>query len=83
MFLPKFLGGQGFQEKLPGGVPLFWVLLHFYEQVFQKFAWGGGGVLFHPPSPPHPPVCIYGGNIKNREKYFQKLDLIFSNFLSF
>ena len=23
-------GGQGFHEKLPGGVPLFWVLLHFY-----------------------------------------------------
>jgi len=27
-------GGQGFQEKLPGGVPLFRVLLHFYLQVF-------------------------------------------------
>jgi hypothetical protein len=23
-------GGQGFQEKLPGGVHLFCVLLHFY-----------------------------------------------------
>ena len=31
MFLPKFLGGgQGFQEKLPGGVHLFCVLLYFY-----------------------------------------------------
>jgi hypothetical protein len=34
-FLPKSLGGLGFQEKLPGGgIPLFRVLLHFYEQVF-------------------------------------------------
>jgi hypothetical protein len=30
-FLPKSLGeGQGFQEKIARGVPLFWVLLHFY-----------------------------------------------------
>ncbi len=31
MFFAKIpRGGQGFQEKLPGGVPLFRVLLHFY-----------------------------------------------------
>ncbi len=31
MFFAKIpRGGQGFQEKLPGRVPLFRVLLHFY-----------------------------------------------------
>ncbi len=31
MFFAKiFRGGQGFQEKLPGGVHLFCILLHFY-----------------------------------------------------
>ncbi len=28
--IPRGGGGQGFQEKLPGGVHLFCVLLHFY-----------------------------------------------------
>jgi hypothetical protein len=29
-FCQNSRGGQGFQEKLPGGVHLFCVLLHFY-----------------------------------------------------
>jgi hypothetical protein len=49
----KIPGGQGFQEKLAGGL-LSWVLLLYYLQVFQKFAWE---VLYHPPLIPS--VCIY------------------------
>ena len=36
MFFAKIpRGGQGFQEKLPGGVPLFRVLLHFFNKYFE------------------------------------------------
>ncbi len=48
--IPK--GSQGFQEKLPGGIHLFWVLLHLYWQVFRKFAWGCCFI------PPHP-LCVH------------------------
>ncbi len=59
MFLPKFLGGgQGFQEKLPGGYTYFAFYCIFINKFFENLP---GGVLFHtPPSPPlTPPVCIY------------------------
>ncbi len=66
MFLPKFLGGSRISGKIARGVHLFCILLHFYYQVFRKFAWG---VLFHTPSPlphlPPPPVCIYVAIILN------------------
>jgi hypothetical protein len=29
-FLPKFLGGSRLSGKIAMGLPLFWVLLHFY-----------------------------------------------------
>jgi hypothetical protein len=54
-------GGSRLSGKIAKVGPLLWLLLHFYYQVFYKFACG---VLFHPPSPfpphpPPPPVCIY------------------------
>ena len=36
----KIKGVEAFRTKLPRGY-LFWDLLHFYVQTFQKFAWGG------------------------------------------
>jgi hypothetical protein len=48
-FLPKSVGGSRLSGKITRGVHLFGVLLHFYYQVFRKFAWG---VLFHTPLTP-------------------------------
>jgi hypothetical protein len=45
-------GGQGFQEKLPGGPPILGFIA-FLLRSFSKIC------LFHPPSPLIPPVCIY------------------------
>ncbi len=46
-------GGQGFQEKLPGGSTYF----AFYCIFINKFSETlPGGVLFHTP-PPYPPLC--------------------------
>jgi hypothetical protein len=53
-FCRKLLGINDFGKKLPM-FPLFWVLLQFYLQIFQKFAWEG--VLFHIP-PPTPRVHL-------------------------
>ena len=48
-------GGQGSQEKLPGGDLLFRVLLHFNLQVLRNFPWG---VLYLPnPLPPSTTMC--------------------------
>ncbi len=61
MFFAKIpSGGQDFQEKLPGEVPFFRILLHFYSQVFWNLP--EGGIVFTlPPSPTSTPaVCIYG-----------------------
>ncbi len=53
MFLPKFLGGgQGFQEKLPGGGPPILGFIAFLLTSFSKICLGGGAVS-SPPSPPH------------------------------
>ncbi len=60
MFLPKFLGGgQGFQEKFPGGGSTYFAFYCIFINKFFKNL--PGGVLFHtpPPYPPPPPVCIY------------------------
>jgi hypothetical protein len=47
-------GGSRSSRQNCQGVPLFCVLLHFYNQVFCKFdCW----VPLHP----RPPLCIYGG----------------------
>jgi hypothetical protein len=52
-------GGQGFQEKLPGGDLLFRVLLHFINKGYEICL---GGVLYLPkpltPLPPQPP-CVH------------------------
>ncbi len=52
--------------KTPGGIkafrknyqgsPLFWVLLQFYKQVFQKFSKRGPGGCLIPHPPPH---CVH------------------------
>ncbi len=59
-FLPKSLGGQGFQEKLPGGGgPPISGFIAFLLTSFLKICLGGG-VQFHTPLPlPHQPSFIY------------------------
>jgi hypothetical protein len=55
------LGVKAFWKNCLGtGVPLFWLLLNFYFEVFWKLAWGVGvgEGLFHPPSSPHP-LCVF------------------------
>jgi hypothetical protein len=62
MFFAKIpRGGQGFQEKLPGGgVPPISGFIAFLLTSVLKFArWG---YYIYPPPLPHltrPPVCIY------------------------
>jgi hypothetical protein len=57
MFLPKFLGGgQGFQEKLPGGGPPILGFIAFLLTSFSKICLGGC-CFIPPPPPPHPPLC--------------------------
>jgi hypothetical protein len=54
-FLVKSLGGQGFQEKLPGGGggPTILGFIAFLLTIVSKFAWGFY-YIYPPPSPPHP-----------------------------
>ena len=63
MFFAKIpRGGQGFQEKLPGGGgPPISGFIAFLLTSVLKFAWGGYYIYPHPPptSPPPSPVCIY------------------------
>ncbi len=64
VFLPKSLGGQGFQEKLPGGCPTILGFIAFLLTSVQKSVWGG--YYIYPPlplPPPHPLVCIYEPNL--------------------
>ncbi len=60
MFFAKIpRGGQGFQEKLPGGgSPDFGFYCIFINKCFEICL---RGVLYLPSPlpPPHPPVCIY------------------------
>ncbi len=48
----RFLPGGGGGSRLSGQncqrSPLFWVLLHFYKQVFWKVAWEGGSLNSFP-----------------------------------
>jgi hypothetical protein len=77
MFLPKFLGGgggQGFQEKFPGGSTYFVFYCNFINKFFENLPGGGavslgrggaaggrGGCCFipPPPPPPYPPPCVH------------------------
>ncbi len=62
MFLPKLLrGGQGFQEKLPGGSTYFAFYCIFINKFFKNLP---GGVLFHTP-----PVCIYVWKLRNYRNF--------------
>ncbi len=46
-------GGQGFQEKLPGGSTYFGFYCVFINKFFENLS---GGCCFIPPSP-SPPLC--------------------------
>jgi hypothetical protein len=82
-FLPKSLGvgvgGKAFRKNQQWG-PLFRVLLHFYKQVFLKFAWMGYFVYTSfPPSPPPLPECIYEQEcfqFKNKVTYWSNTNLL-------
>ncbi len=56
-FLPKSLGGQGFQEKLPGEFPILGLITFLLTNVL-KFAWG---VLYLPSplTPRHPLLRVH------------------------
>jgi hypothetical protein len=49
------MGGQGFQEKLPGGSPYFWFYCIFINKCLKIFL----SAVLYLPSPLTPPVCIY------------------------
>ena len=49
-------GGQGFQEKLPGGSTYFAFYCIFINKFFENLP---GGVLFHTPPPPLTPPCVH------------------------
>jgi hypothetical protein len=59
MFFAKIpRGGQGFQEKLPGGSPYFGFYCIFINKCFEICL--RGYYIYPPPSPTSPPlVCIY------------------------
>ncbi len=57
MFLPKFLGGQGFQKKLPGGSPYFVFYCIFINKFFKNLP--GGGAVSSPLTPPLTPPCVH------------------------
>jgi hypothetical protein len=52
-------GGQGFQEKFPGGSPYFGFYCIFINKCFE-ICLRGVSYLPSPLPPPHPPVCIHG-----------------------
>jgi hypothetical protein len=57
MFLPKSLGGQGFQAKLPGGPPISGFIAFLLTRVL-KFAWWSP-IFTLPLPPPAPPPCMH------------------------
>ena len=60
MFLPKSLGGRGFQEKLPGGPPIlgFITFIAFLLTSVLKFALEGY-FIYSPPTSPCASMCTW------------------------